>query len=786
MRRKLAGDAPASASAGGGSVPSEADLAQLSTAISAGEDLGPFVRRAFACGRPEPLLSSLRAVARDRESEIEELCRAHFHDFIRAVDDLRSLLADAEVLKGSLSASHSALLSSSAPLLASLESFLAARALAGNLSSALASSHRCVRLLALAARANDHLQAGNHSLYLALRAVDAIDLNLASGPDPLPLPALRRMLLSLVPAVRVHAEREISREFADWMVSIRAASRHLGQVAIGRSAAARQRQEELRSKHRPLEESITLDDDGAGDLDDFAAATATSDGSDGAAAASFDLTQLYRAMHIHQTLALGERFKKYYLENRKLQLTSDFDVIAATPFLESHQVFFAQIAGFFIVEDRVFRTGGGLTSRVDVDALWEAAVGKMISVLEDNFSRMQTANHLLLITDYAALLAATMRRYSYPVGMLLDVLAKHRDKYHDLLLADCRRQVAEALAADKFDQMLMRKEYEYSMNVLAFGIQSSDITPAFPYVAPFSCTVPDICRIVRSFIEDSVSFMAHGGGGDTYAAVKKYLGRILSEAMQVAANMSIMERACEFFTRHAAQLCGVPLRAVERGRRDFPLRKSRDAAEALLLRLLCSKVDEFMRQSDGVNWIADDPPAGGNEYANEVTIYLETLTSTAQQILPLPVLRRVLVAVLVHISERIIALFLNDSVKRFSASAVIGIDTDLKMFESFADNMSSLFLDSHQDSAASEMKSALVEPRQLVNLLMSNSPENFLNPVIREKSYNKLDYKKVAIISEKFRDTSESYFSTFGTRGARQNPKKKSLDTLIKRLREAS
>jgi len=69
---------------------------------------------------------------------------------------------------------------------------------------------------------------------------------------------------------------------------------------------------------------------------------------------------------------------------------------------------------------------------------------------------------------------------------------------------------------------------------------------------------------------------------------------------------------------------------------------------------------------------------------------------------------------------------------------------------------------------------------------MSNSPENFLNPVIREKSYNKLDYRKVAIISEKFRDTSESYFSTFGTRGTRQNPKKKSLDTLIKRLREAS
>mgnify|MGYP003701908855 FL=1 len=211
------------------------------------------------------------------------------------------------------------------------------------------------------------------------------------------------------------------------MVSIRAASRHLGQVAIGRSAAARQRQEELRSKHHPLEECITLDDDGVGDLDDFAAAAATADVADGAAAASFDLTPLYRAMHIHNTLALGARIKKFYVEKRKLQLTSDFDVIAATPFLESHQVFFSQIAGFFIVEDRVFRTGGGLTSRPDVDALWDSAVAKMVSVMEDNFSRMQTANHLLLITDYAAILSATMRRYGYPVRMLLDVLDWHRD-----------------------------------------------------------------------------------------------------------------------------------------------------------------------------------------------------------------------------------------------------------------------------------------------------------------------------------------------------------------------
>ncbi|XP_010931667.1 exocyst complex component SEC15B [Elaeis guineensis] len=803
--------APDSYSAAGGDAERQ-DLHQLSSAICNGEDLGPFVRKAFASGRPESLLHSLRHFARSKESEIEEVCKAHYQDFIRAVDDLRSLLSDVDSLKSALSDSNAALQSAAGPLLSSLDAYLEARAVARNLSAALAATRLCVRVLELLARANAHLAADD--LYLALRPVDAVERDFL---DAAPHPTIRRMLLHLIPAIRSHAERKIAKEFSDWMVQIRVASRHLGQVAIGRASAARQREEELRIRQRQAEEQSRLslrdansssiysleEDD---DSDDLAAAIAAASGSGAAVDGilGFDLTPLYRAYHIHQTLGLQDRFKQYYFENRKLQLTSDFQVSSMTPFLESHQTFFAQIAGFFIVEDRILRTGGGLISRSDVDALWETAIAKMVSVLEDQFSRMQTANHLLLIKDYVSLLGVTLRRYGYTVDPLLDVLSTHRDKYHDLLLSDCRRQVSEALAADKFEQMLMKKEYEYSMNVLSFQIQTSDITPAFPYVAPFSSTVPDLCRIVRSFIEDSVSFMSHGGQLDFYPIVKKYLDRLLgevvdgailrlveagglgvSQAMQVAANMAVMERACDFFFRHAAQLSGIPLRIAERGRREFPLKRSRDAAEELLLRLLQAKLDDFMILTDTVSWMADDPPPNGNEYANEVIIYLETLVSTAQQILPIQVLRRVLHGVLTHVSEKIVGLFLSDSVKRFNANAVTGIDADLRLFESFADNQSHLFGDT-EDLGANELKMALVEARQLVNLLMSNHPENFLNPVIREKSYNKLDYKKVATISEKFRDSSDRLFSTFGTRGSKQNPKKKSLDALIKRLKDVS
>ncbi|KAJ1687685.1 hypothetical protein LUZ63_019075 [Rhynchospora breviuscula] len=789
------------------------DFVTLSTAISNGDDVGPFVRRAFASGRPDSLLHHLRLFSRAKESEIEELCKAHYSDFIRAVDDLRSLLCDVDDLKTSLSDTNSLLQSTGVPLLNSLDSFLYAKSLSNNLSLALNSARRCVKLLTICARANYHL--GNNNLYLVLRAVDEIDQEVVKDAAAVPLPALRRMLVCYIPAIRGYAEKKISKEFSDWMVQVRAASRHLGQVAISRASAQRQRDEELNSTRSGAESLYSLDADS--DPDDIAAAAASAP--DAASAAGFDLTPLYRAHHIHTTLGLEDRFKKYYFENRKLQLTSDFQVSSMTPFLESHQTFLAQIAGFFIIEDRILRTGGGLVSRADVDSLWDAAVAKMVAVLEDQFSRMQTANHLLLIKDYVGLFGTTLRRYGYAVGPLMDVLAKHRDKYHDLLLADCKRQVTEALAADKFEQMMMKKEYEYSMNVLAFQIQTSDIIPAFPYVAPFSSTVPDLCRIVRSFIEDSVSFLSHGGQIEIFPTVKKYLERLLvevidasivrlvdtgglnwSQAMHVAANMAVMERACDFFYLHAALLSGVRRPGHTSSHRDFPLKRSRDASEVLLLKLLCNKIDDFVdNNADSINWMADDVVNGtgngvelGNEYANEVYIYLDTLVETAKHILPAPVLRRVFYGVLSHVSDQVIGLFLSDSVKRFNINAVIGIDVDLRHFEEFADGLAPLFADNPDElSGGEEPRSALIEARQMVNLLMSNNPENFLNAVIRERSYNKLDYKKVVSISEKFRDSSDRLFGTFSTigtrRGEKANPsKRKGLESLIKRLKDVS
>lgn len=288
--------------------------------------------------------------------------------------------------------------------------------------------------------------------------------------------------------------------------------------------------------------------------------------------------------------------------------------------------------------------------------------------------------------------------------------------------------------------------------------------------------------------------------------VKKYLDKLLidvlnevlletiysgttgvSQAMQIAANIAVLERACDFFLQHAAQQCGIPVRSVERPQGSLTakivLKTSRDAAYIALLSLVNAKLDEFMSLTENVHWTAEDAPQNGNECMNEVVIYLDTLLSTAQQILPLDALYKVGIGALEHISNSILGTFLSDSIKRFNANAVMSINHDLKALESFADERfhSTGLSEVYKDGS---FRSCLIEARQLINLLLSSQPENFMNPVIREKNYNALDYKKVATICDKYKDSADGLFGSLASRNTKQSARKKSMDVLKKRLRD--
>uniref|UniRef100_A0A0A8XXM9 Exocyst complex subunit EXOC6/Sec15 C-terminal domain-containing protein n=1 Tax=Arundo donax TaxID=35708 RepID=A0A0A8XXM9_ARUDO len=128
-----------------------------------------------------------------------------------------------------------------------------------------------------------------------------------------------------------------------------------------------------------------------------------------------------------------------------------------------------------------------------------------------------------------------------------------------------------------------------------------------------------------------------------------------------------------------------------------------------------------------------------------------------------------------HISDSIMTTLLNDGVKRFTVNAVLGLDIDLKMLEAFADEK----FDSTGLSISGKettFRDCLVEIRQLVNLLLSSQPENFMNPVIRQRNYGSLDYKKLAIVCDKYKDSADELFGGLSKRNTKQNAPKRSMD----------
>ncbi|XP_044468816.1 exocyst complex component SEC15A-like [Mangifera indica] len=764
----------------------------LATLIGNGEDLGPIVRHAFEAERPGALLQQLKSVVRKKESEIEELCKTHYEEFILAVDELRGVLVDAEELKSVLSSDNYRLQEVGTALLIQLEELLESYSIKRNVTGAIKMTKTCVRVLDLCMKCNNYITEGQ--FYPALKTVELIEKNYLQN---IPLKALKMVIEKTIPIMKSHIEKKVTSQFNEWLVHIRSSAKDIGQTAIGRTASARQRDGEILGRQRKAEEQNLS---GFGDFTFSLEVEEIDEDS----ILKFDLTPLYRAYHIHTCLDLQEQFREYYYRNRLLQLTSDLQISSVQPFVESYQTFLAQTAGHFIVEDRVLRTAGGLLLPDQVETMWDTAVSKMTSVLDEQFSYMDSTTHLLLVKDYVTLLGATLKRYGYKVGAVLEVLDKSCDKYHELLLEECCLQITNILSNDTYEQMVIKKDTDYENNVLLFHLQTSDIMPAFPYIAPFSSMVPDACRIVRSFIKGSVDYLSYGMHTNYYDVLRKYLDKFLidvlnklmlntiygdaiglSQAMQIAANIAFLERACDFFVRHAAQLCGIPVQSVERPQATLTakvvLKTSRDAAYIALLGMVNTKLDEFMQLTQNINWTPEETSVSGNEYMNEVRIYLDTILSTAQQILSLDALYKVGSGAFEHISISIIAAFLSDNVKRFNANAVIAINNDLKMLENFSDERfhSTGLSEIYNES----FRRCLIEARQLMNLLLSSQPENFMDPVIREKNYNALDYKKVASICEKFKDSADGIFGSLSNRNVKQSSRKKSMDMLKKKLK---
>ncbi|ESR41813.1 hypothetical protein CICLE_v10012682mg [Citrus x clementina] len=218
----------------------------------------------------------------------------------------------------------------------------------------------CVQVLDLCVKCNNHITDGQ--FYPALKTIDLIEKNYL---QIILVKALKMVIENTIPVIKTHIEKKVTSQFNESLVH---------------------RDEEMLDRQRKAEEQNLS---GFGDF----SFTLEVEEIDEDSVLKFDLTPLYRAYHIHTCLGIPSQFREYYYRNRLLQLTSDLQISSVQPFVESYQTFLAQIAGYFIVEDRVLRTAGGLLLPDQLETMWETAVAKITFVLEEQFSHMDSATH---------------------------------------------------------------------------------------------------------------------------------------------------------------------------------------------------------------------------------------------------------------------------------------------------------------------------------------------------------------------------------------------------------
>lgn len=64
-------------------------------------------------------------------------------------------------------------------------------------------------------------------------------------------------------------------------------------------------------------------------------------------------------------------------------------------------------------------------------------------------------------------------------------------------------------------------------------------------------------------------------------------------------------------------------------------------AHDLMIKLLKSKIDEFMAGTNRIEWLPDEPARTANDYIQETLLFLDTTLGVAVDVLPLDAFEKV-------------------------------------------------------------------------------------------------------------------------------------------------
>eukprot|EP00474_Spongospora_subterranea_P010671 CRZ11129.1 hypothetical protein [Spongospora subterranea] len=710
----------------------------------------------------------IRAHIRQKDGLIARLCSSHYQEFIDSIDSLVTVKADIRALDDRIQQVNGELQESGKDLIEVATRQLAWRITSQALSKAKRSVTICIRALEQIGKAQVAVSQGQ--LMNALKYADAAEREIrGSVPDHARISSIIEG--TMIPATISIVKDRVKADTDIWFEQAQTKSPQIGAWAII-NMERRVRQEMAKESKRRHQRMQVLLNSGDPDLDVSSLSSAVCDAVDIDSAVpdediferiAFEFNAVYDALHIYETLNIPHVFTSQYSERRSTQATQCVQYQAPSDnskLLSSISPYFAGVAGFFIIEDSIFKSGNQLMIRSSMSSLWEMAVSSIKVALLEQLTSTLSPSDMLELKHQIILFCRTMDTYSLNTTPLTIFMASHRDKYEEVLVNQFKSELEIVFAKEKFEPLQIDNAEDYNKLVVAYNLDASlpvNESKQFPLRVPFSASVPQICRFVKHYIADYFSFAA--SLPDMFALISRSIDELLSnsvnaklnailddphslnvsQAVQVAVNADYLVMACNFFERFTMVFLD-PKYYVKpvtlTARASFA--DTRTRGEDSIFDVIDKKIAEMLDLLTGtIDWCPQNPQTGPCDTVQMLVSFLET-TMNCTQYMPASVRTAVHFASCRAIS-RIFVQLAHDA-QHINVLGIYNLDQDVRFLEGYAIK-----------TAIPNLQEAFIHLRQLIKLF-TKPVEQLLDENIRRSEFSLVPPVKIAFYLDKLKE----------------------------------
>lgn len=687
-------------------VPAEGSIAQhhelfLQEIEAVDEYWGPTFRGVYETGEHEQFLERLDERIKKYDREIERMCSHHYQGFIDSVHDLLRVGKDASRLKQEVVSIDKEVRASSTKVIQVSEKLVKARTVESNIAQTVTALSACLPVLQMFSKLLKQLKEKKY--HPALKSLEQLE------HTHLPKVAnyrFSRQMCDQIPKLRDSLKEASMTDLKDFLENIRKYSPKMGEIAMRQTAEILDTDfSSALTAHRKPSQLQPNPFTGVIEYEAMSEAMYNTE-EDLSAADLVDFSPVYRCLHIYTVLGERDIYERYYRKQRAQQCTLTLQPPTNMhEEIDGYRTFFHGIVGFFVCEDHILNTGGGLVSREYLEEVWSGALSKIIGTLRNHSAYCTDAALMLKIKNLMMLFASTLQSYGYQVDKLYELLQELKDHYNEVLMQRWVSRFRDIFEEDNYHPIQVSTIVEYNQVTATFPLQSPSMEfQPFPKQFPFSAQVPRVYVEVKEFIISCLEFsrdlqlpqteLDETVRKSTNLLLTRTLSGCLSslirkpslsllQLIQIVINTVHLEETNIYLENYISEVTEIEdINQAARLQARSMFKDIRAEAEEHIYKKLVSKMDEFIELAN-YDWTLNEPMGTASPWLMDLIAFLKSVFESFTN-LPTRVAQVCCLAACQHLAKAMMSLLADENVKVVTNGALSQLDLDLCQCETFA------------------------------------------------------------------------------------------------------